>query len=133
MLSSERCAAHEEDQAMSFRHGGVAAVVLFGMALGACASSEREATPSGLASAAQLQQDPNQRDKWTYRAQGVDLTKYRRFQFEPVVVYSGPDASFGSMAGSDRQRLAGIVGEEFARVIGEKYPVVRAPGPDVAR
>lgn len=117
---------------MSFHHQGVFALVLVSGVLAACAS-DREGKPTDLASSAQLQQDQNQRDKWTYRAQGIDLSKYRRFQFEPVVVYGGQDASFGNISASDRQRLAEIVGQEFARVIGEKYPVVGTAGADVAR
>jgi hypothetical protein len=100
--------------------------------LAAC-SSDRDGKPTDLASSDQLQRDQNQRDKWTYRAQGVDFSKYRRFQFEPVAVYAGPDGSFGSISASDRHRLADIVGEQFTRVIGEKYSVVGAAGPDVAR
>src|SRR5262249_17404898 len=129
---SPKPAAHREDQAMSFRHQGMVAAVLVSALLSGC-SSDTETKPMSLASSAQLQQDKDQRDKWTYRAPRTGLPKFRRFQFEPVVVYGGPDGGFGSMPTADRQRLAGVVGQEFTKVIGEKYPVVNAQGPDVAR
>jgi hypothetical protein len=112
-------------------------ILLFGLAMvvvAGCSSSGQEQVPTGLSSAAQLQKTTaTERGKWTYRKPGADMAKYQKFMFEPVVVYSGADNGFGSMSAEDRTAAATAIGEEFAKVIGEKYPVVTAPGPDVLR
>jgi hypothetical protein len=64
---------------------------------------------------------------------GVDFKKYTKFMFEPVVIYRGEDADFGKISEEDKEKMATFMGEEFPKIIGEKYPVVKTPGPDVAR
>jgi hypothetical protein len=118
---------------MSTRCRSVVAFVLLSGLLAACSSDREDTPPAQLASSAELQHIQNQRNKWTYRKLGVDYSRYRRFHFEPVVVYAGPDGAFGSIPTSERRRLADIVGEEVTRVMRETYSVVDAPGPDVIR
>jgi hypothetical protein len=109
------------------------AVVLLGTVVLTGCSETRSAPPTGLSSAGQMQQDTDRRDRWTYRDPQVDLRKYKRFQFEPGAVYTGADATFGSIDAGERQRYADVVAREFAKVISEKYPTAAAPGADVAR
>lgn len=68
-----------------------------------------------------------------YRAPNADLTKYTKFWFPPTQIYSGPDASFDGASEQDKQKIADYMHAEFVKVIGEKYAVVNAPGPGVAK
>jgi hypothetical protein len=52
---------------------------------------------------------------------------------EPVVVYAGPEASFGKMSEESRRRMASLVDEEFMKTVGEKFPLASSSGPDVLR
>ncbi len=104
------------------------------MAVAACSSDQgSEGRPSGLQSSAKLSPDTSIRGAWIYRAPNANYSKYRRVMFDNTIVYNGPEANFGDISAADRQNYAAIVDQEFRRVVGEKYPIGFAPGPDVLR
>jgi hypothetical protein len=105
------------------------AAALLGLA--GCASEP--APREELASSAKLTPEASDPSELRYRNPNVDLRKYRKFMIDPVSIYSGPDATFGSTSPADRQAVADFMETEFKRVLGQRYQIVTTPGPDVAR
>jgi hypothetical protein len=104
------------------------------LTVAACSSDDgSKGQPTGLQSSAKLQPDKSISGAWIYRSPTARFTQYHQVMIDPVVVYGGPEANFGDMSAADRQNYAQIVSAEFNRVIGEKYPIAHAPGPDVLR
>lgn len=68
-----------------------------------------------------------------FRSPDFDTKKYTKFIVEPVSIYGGKDADFGSISDEDKKKIADLIGDEFKRVISKNYKVVNAPGPDVVR
>jgi Protein of unknown function (DUF3313) len=110
-------------------------ILIAGISLlvGGCASDQGSGggppAPSGLASAASLA--PDKAGSWTYVAPTANLARYRRFMVLPGEVYQGREADFGSADAGRRQRYAAILTEELRNVLGERYQLVGAAGPDV--
>jgi hypothetical protein len=116
---------------MSTRYLAVG-LILSATALAACSSTQSTA-PTGLQSSAQLQQDPAIHGAYIYRAPNVDTSKYRSLMIDPVAVYTGPEAGFSGFSQADQQRYAQIVDGEFRGVLGQRYRISQAPGPNVLR
>jgi len=114
--------------------------MLLGLALSAAsliavaACSEDSQRPSSLTSSGKLSPDASIHGAWIYKSPQANYSKYRRVMIDNVAVYTGPEANFGdNTADADKQAWAAAVGEEMRKVIGEKYQIVSAPGPDVLR
>jgi hypothetical protein len=56
-----------------------------------------------------------------------DLRGYTSLLLEPVAVYGGRDAQFGSVAAADRLAIATYMTRHFAESLGERYRVVTRP------
>lgn len=72
------------------------------------------------------------RTSMVYRAPGFQPRQYSKIVIDPVTVYSGSDANFGSTAPAELQELAAFATSELRRVLGQRY-LATAPGPGVAR
>lgn len=100
-------------------------------ALAAC--SGEPAPRQQLASSAQLQPNPDRPSDLRYVNPNVDLKQYRRFMVDPVEIYKGADAQFGNTTPEQQREVAEFVRQEFERMLRQRYQVVSAPGPGVAR
>ncbi len=121
--------------------GPIRARVLFvcvvAATLAACSS-----TPinyQGLASASQLQKNAHDDGHvpFLYEAPAADLTRYSAVILDPVAIYSGPDAQFGStLRGAGRegqQAIADYMRQQFAAKLASKYTLIQEPAPDAIR
>lgn len=102
------------------------------IAVAACSSGSDE-RPSGLRSSGKLSPDSSVRGAWIYKSPQANYAKYRRVMIDNAAVYTGTEANFGDASDADKQNWANAVTEEMRKVIGEKYPLVAGPGPDVLR
>jgi hypothetical protein len=66
-----------------------------------------------------------------YRAPNVNARQFTRFIIEPVEIYRGPDAQFGSATEQQKQEMARFMQSELVRAMGTR--VTTTPGPNVAR
>ncbi|NKN36481.1 DUF3313 domain-containing protein [Agrobacterium sp. a22-2] len=108
-------------------------MLLGGFAAG-CASTEPVAY-SGLASAAQLRPDPNDRSgrkPYGYESE-VDWSTYRKIIIPPVGIYGGPDSQFGKMPDADKRLLAAYMQSEFMSAAATRFAITTIPAPDVLR
>jgi hypothetical protein len=106
----------------------------------ACASKEQSSgqasgPPPGLSSTAELQPKTGVEGAYAYRAPGMqqEALKYHRIMLEQVVVYTGPEASFGSFSPTEQQAFAQEITNELRNALGAKFVLVTAPAPDVIR
>lgn len=105
--------------------------VSYAIILGGCASGPK--AYQDLDSSAKLQPAQNYHNTLLYRMPGLEGKKYAKFIIDPVQIYSGEDAQFGSVSKEDRQIVAGFIRDEFTRVLKDRYTVVTQPGPGVLR
>lgn len=88
---------------------------------------------SDIESSSQMQPKQDTPDTLIYKREGVDGKKFVRFIIEPVVIYQGDDANFGSVSKKDIRTVADFMKSEFERVLQGKYQIVDVPGPGVLR
>lgn len=101
-------------------------------ALAACSSAPE--APAGLRQASQpMSEAPNMPGTLVWKKPGLEPARYTSFIVEPVDIYRGGDANFGSATEADKQALANYMSREFQRALGERYPVNRAPTGQTAR
>ena len=115
----------------------LAAVVLMSLLAG-CAGMKPAAEIGASAKLEPADRYPEVRktsDTLVYKDTTVDLTKYRRFQLDPVAIYAGQDNDFGSIPDKERQEMADFVRQSFIDAITRDggYPVVTEPAADVVR
>ena len=73
-------------------------------------------------------------DTMRYVNPKADLHRYTRFIIDPVEIYKGADATFGSdVSDADKQALAAFMHQEFTRTLSQRYQVVTTPGPNTLR
>ena len=96
-------------------------------------TAEPPEQPQSLSLGAQMLPSAHESGTLVFRNASVEVRRYSRFMIEPVEVYSGPDAHFGGVSEQEVAELAQFMHAEFTRAIGERYPIVRAAAPDVAR
>jgi hypothetical protein len=101
--------------------------------LSGCASSDTSPPSTGMASAASMSQDPERPGAWVYRTPNANLRQFTRFIVEPVEVYRGSEASFGSMTNSQITEIAQYLTSEVRRELGSGYALTTQPGPNTAR
>ncbi len=104
-----------------------------GLALAAVtACSTTPQVPSGLASASQpMAASPYATGTLVWKKPGLNQAAYTSFIINPIDVYRGPDAQFGS--GTDTQALAADMDRQFRQSLGERYRITNTPGPNTAR
>jgi hypothetical protein len=108
-----------------------ALTIIIGLA--GCSSTDSMERPAGMASAASMSQDPERPGAWIYRTPNANLRQYNRFIVEPVEVYRGAEASFGSMTSSQITEIAQYLTSEVRRELGSGYALTSQPGPNTAR
>lgn len=100
--------------------------------LGACSSGPD--SPSGLTTQGPAMQ-PAERvpGAVAWRSPDLDPTRYTRFIIAPAKIYEGTDADYGNATQADKEAMAAFMQQEFQRVLGERFTVTNAPGPNAAR
>jgi hypothetical protein len=90
-------------------------------------------TRGNVPPSAQMEESPRYARTMRYVRSDVDYRKYNSFIIDPADIYTGADAEFGSASQQDKLDMAAYTYAEFRDIIGAKYPLVNAPGPNVAR
>jgi hypothetical protein len=104
--------------------------------LAACAAKdETSGPPSSLGSSGELTPHTSISGAYAYRAPNLprQALKYRRLILEPVVVYTGPEAAFGSFSPTEQQEFARQVDDELRKALEAKFVLATTPAADVAR
>lgn len=73
------------------------------------------------------------RNTLIYVKPGVDANKYKKFCIDPVQIYRGDDAQFGSITDEQKQKMADFIRDEFIKALKKDFEVVDRPGPGVLR
>lgn len=110
-----------------------ACLVGCGLALAAATGcSTTPDVPSGLVRANQpMEESPYATGTLVWRKPGLNPATYTGFIVNPVEVYQGPDAKYGS--GTNAQELANYMDRQFRQSLGERYRITNTPGPGTAR
>jgi Protein of unknown function (DUF3313) len=85
-----------------------------------------------LGSAAQLRPAREAEKPFQYRGTS-DLAGYSKLMIDPVTIYTGPDAQFGSVSPDDRKIVADYMTRKFTEVLGKRYELTNEPAPGTAR
>ena len=64
---------------------------------------------------------------------GVDFARYNRLIVDNVIFFFAPDSEYKGMDLQELKWLADAFKQRLADSLKKKYPIVAAPGPDVAR
>jgi putative nucleotidyltransferase with HDIG domain len=64
---------------------------------------------------------------------GIDFAKYHRLLFDRVIFFFAADSEYKGMDPQELKELADLFHRQFKNALGKKYPIVKTPGPDVAR
>nr|WP_246374495.1 DUF3313 domain-containing protein [Gluconacetobacter tumulicola] len=80
-----------------------------------------------LQSSPQLSLQKGNEFKYQYVASDADFSKYKSAMVDPVEIYNGPDAQFGSTSKNDRIYMAKYINKAFPKEIGKKYTLVHSP------
>lgn len=86
-----------------------------------------------LASAAQLQPVKDADASFQYLSPTAELARYPKLLIDPVAVYAGGDAQFGSVAAADQRAMAEYMQQKFAEALGTRFQLVAAPEPGTLR
>ncbi len=68
-----------------------------------------------------------------YFKEGVDFKKYNRIMLDHVVFFFSGDSKYKGIHADDLTKLADAFHSAVAETLGEAYPLVDKPGPDVMR
>jgi len=102
--------------------------------IGLAACTENASNLSGQPTKAPMAQgEVLGRGAMVYRAPNINARQYTKFIIDPVQIYRGTDADWGGASEQDIQEMAAFIRSEMVRALGDRFPVVTAPGPDVAR
>jgi hypothetical protein len=110
----------------------ILAVTVICLAMTACSSTTPVAY-QGLSSVQQLQQVKDDEKPFQYRNADTRLGDYTKILIDPVTIYDGHDAQFGSVSTEDRQIIADYMTAKFPQILGEKFPVVQTADPTAIR
>jgi|SRR5580700_9403585 hypothetical protein len=86
-----------------------------------------------LESAAQLQLSSTSERPYQYRDAASGLAHYTKLLIDPVTVYTGADAQFGSVAPQDRRALADYVQHRFSAALDASWQPVQTAQPGALR
>ena len=64
---------------------------------------------------------------------GIDFGKYNRLILDRVTFFFAPDSEYKGMDPLELKELADLFERQFVDALKETYPIVKDPGPDVAR
>ena len=110
-----------------------AAAAALGSLVVLCACANEQPNVQPQANVPMQQEQVLGRTAMVYRAPNVDARKYTKFMIDPVQIYRGSDAQWSGASPEQVQQLAMFLRSEMIRALGDRYPVVTTPGPDVAR
>lgn len=88
---------------------------------------------TGLQSAPELSLQKDGDNKFQYIAPDADFSKYNSAIVDPVEMYQGQDAQFGSTSENDRTYIARYINKVFPREIEKQYALVQSPGANTLR
>lgn len=113
----------------------VCTAFLLALMMAGCASKKSaEYQRSGfLSDYSMLTDDPEGTDADIYLKPGVDFSKYNRVLIDRVKVFIKDDADYKGIDPTELKALTDYFHEAFVRELGDAYPVVTEPGPDVLR
>jgi hypothetical protein len=66
-------------------------------------------------------------------ATNVDWFSYDNLIIDPVVVYQGPDQSFGALSDADKTSLADYMSRQFSDTLRKRFTLVNSPGAHTLR
>lgn len=69
--------------------------------------------------------------RWT--KPGIDFARYNRLMLDRVVFFFAADSEYKGMDPQELKELADLFHQQLRDALKGKYPIVKAPGPDVAR
>ncbi len=103
--------------------------------LAGCASTQDSANtpPSALSSAPSVQPGGVEGAQFSFVRKDANLLGYRQFMLDPVVVYKGSDAGFGSAGEEDKIRYARLVDARFRASLKKHGLLAAAPGNGIGR
>jgi hypothetical protein len=81
-----------------------------------CSTSEPKPF-TDLASATDLHQSTGDKREYVYKSNVLDLSAYKSFFVQPVVIYHGTDAQFGGMSTEDRKILSDYMQKAFSTAL----------------
>jgi hypothetical protein len=80
-----------------------------------------------------LQPGPVGGAKYRYVKPGVDFKKYTKVMLDSVIFFFADDSKYKGIDPNDLKELADVFNQEAVKALGDAYPVVADPGPDVIR
>ena len=80
-----------------------------------------------------LQPGPEGGVKWRYLKPGVDFSKYNKIMLDSVIFFFASDSKYKGIDPVELKDLADSFNQEAAKALGDAYPIVAEPGPDVMR
>lgn len=110
-----------------------AAASMTGIALAFAGCDAPPVAHQGLSSARELQPANDNEEPLQYRSAGADLARYSQLLIDPVTIYAGADAQFGSVSEDDRKSIAQYMQQTFAETLGRRYQLAAAPDADALR
>lgn len=126
------CPPLRSARSRALRRTAAAALLIGVLTVAGCASSTPVAYQQ-LPSASLLSPVKDSEKPFQYRSATADFRRYSKLVIDPVTIYNGADAQFGSVSQEDRQIVADYMGREFITTLGERYRIVAAPEPGAAR
>jgi hypothetical protein len=109
--------------------------VLF-LLLAGCATTKEASGPkySGfLSDYSKLQPDPDGSGAERYRNPEIDASKYNKVLLEKIMVSLKDDAQYKAVDPDALKAMSDYLHEAIVRELGDAYPIVNEPGPDVLR
>lgn len=99
----------------------------------ACAGLEVKEYSGFLGDYSQLKPGPEGGVAKVYVKEGVDFTKYKKLMCDEVVFYFKEDAANKGISADEMKELSEKFHRAFIDKVGNAYPMVGEPGPDVLR
>ena len=76
---------------------------------------------------------PDESGSWMYEKPGLNLKIYQSVMVDPLVVWNNPDPKKGGINDVDVWKLQLTFRDRIVKALGNDYPVVDQPGPQVLR
>jgi Protein of unknown function (DUF3313) len=115
------------------RRPGAAALPLAAalLALAGCGASPVDY--QGLASASRLQPTKDPEEPFQFHSPDAAFGSYAKVLIDPVTIYAGADAQFGSLVPEDRKAVADYMQKIFAETLGKRFQLATAAEPNTLR
>jgi len=72
-------------------------------------------------------------DTYKYRNPSADARKYKRLMIDRIKIFLAEDADYKGVDPAELKELVDYFHKAIEKAVGDAYPVVREPGPDVLR